>query len=79
MKKGIIGGLVQAFYGWRVKVITGSWLLFGVIFLGALTNMLMGIGTAVAAQIVKSFTDFQKFQVLVIICGFSISQLKMNA
>ncbi|KAJ3991933.1 hypothetical protein F5050DRAFT_1046992 [Lentinula boryana] len=64
---GIIGGLVQSFYGWRVQILLGNWFVTLVIFVGALANMLMGIATAIGADIVKAFSEFQKFQVVVII------------
>ncbi|KIK53091.1 hypothetical protein GYMLUDRAFT_88486 [Collybiopsis luxurians FD-317 M1] len=64
---GIIGGLVQAFYGWRLKILVGSWLLSGTVFLGASLNMLLGIGTAIAGQRVRLFLEFRQFQVVVII------------
>ncbi|KAJ3854683.1 hypothetical protein EV368DRAFT_63050 [Lentinula lateritia] len=64
---GIIGGLVQSFYGWRVQILLGNWFVTLIIFVGALANMLMGIATAIGADIVKAFSEFQRFQVVVII------------
>ncbi|KAJ4499195.1 hypothetical protein C8R41DRAFT_864334 [Lentinula lateritia] len=64
---GIIGGLVQSFYGWRVQILLGNWFVTLIIFVGALANTLMGIATAIGADIVKAFSEFQRFQVVVII------------
>ncbi|KAF5361290.1 hypothetical protein D9758_010276 [Tetrapyrgos nigripes] len=64
---GIIGGMVQAFYAWRVKVLTGSWILVAIILVCSAACFLMGIATAIACNIVKAFVEFQKFQVIVII------------
>ncbi|ESK87101.1 hypothetical protein Moror_11908 [Moniliophthora roreri MCA 2997] len=63
----MISGMVQAFFGWRVKVLTGSWILLAIIQFCSAAAFLMGIATAIACGIVKSFADFQKFQVVVII------------
>ncbi|KAK7051610.1 hypothetical protein VNI00_004589 [Paramarasmius palmivorus] len=64
---GMISGMVQAFFGWRVKVLTGSWILLAIIQICSAAAFLMGIATAIACGIVKSFAEFQKFQVVVII------------
>ncbi|KAK7471924.1 hypothetical protein VKT23_000026 [Stygiomarasmius scandens] len=64
---GMIGGMVQAFYAWRVKVLTGSWPLTLIILFCATASFLMGIATAIGCNIVKVFVEFQKFQVVVII------------
>ncbi|ESK80636.1 hypothetical protein Moror_16586, partial [Moniliophthora roreri MCA 2997] len=52
---GMISGMVQAFFGWRVKVLTGSWILFIIIQLCSV------------AVFLKSFADFHKFEIIVII------------
>uniref|UniRef100_A0A0W0FV13 DUF6534 domain-containing protein n=1 Tax=Moniliophthora roreri TaxID=221103 RepID=A0A0W0FV13_MONRR len=64
---GMIGGMVQAFFGWRVKVLTGSWILFIIIQLCSAIVFLMGIAAAIACGIAKSFDSLHKFQVVVII------------
>ncbi|KAF8905673.1 hypothetical protein CPB85DRAFT_1437212 [Mucidula mucida] len=64
---GMISGMTQAFFGWRVKVLTGSWALFVVIELCSIAAFLMGIATAIACNIVNFFADFQKFRSIVII------------
>ncbi|KAK7051596.1 hypothetical protein VNI00_004575, partial [Paramarasmius palmivorus] len=64
---GMISGMVQAFFGWRVKVITGSWILFVVIQICSSAVFLMGIATAIACGIVKTFTDFYSIKAIVII------------
>ncbi|KIK53984.1 hypothetical protein GYMLUDRAFT_63433 [Collybiopsis luxurians FD-317 M1] len=69
---GVIGGLVQSFYGWRLKIITRSRLLSWAIFFGGMANMLLGIGTAIGSQTVRWYRDFPKIQVVVIICELYI-------
>lgn len=64
---GIIGGLVQAFFAWRIKVLTGSYLLPGVVGLCSIITLLMGIATAIACGIVQYFTEFLRFKVVVIL------------
>ncbi|KAL1743177.1 hypothetical protein HDZ31DRAFT_65287 [Schizophyllum fasciatum] len=62
---GIIGGTVQIFFAWRVKVLTGNLLLALVIVACSLASLLAGIGTAIACGIVPMFQDFLKFKVVV--------------
>lgn len=64
---GIIGGCVQAFFAWRVKVLTGSWVLYLIISFCSAASFLMGIATAIAIGIVPEYVEFQKFKVVVII------------
>lgn len=63
----IIGAMVQAFFAWRVKILTGSISLTILILLTCLIQLLSGLATAVACGIVKEFVQFQKFQVVVIL------------
>ncbi|KAF8073729.1 hypothetical protein FPV67DRAFT_762794 [Lyophyllum atratum] len=70
---GILGGLVQAFFAWRVRVLTGSLFLALVIMACATSSILMGIATAVAIGIIPRFVEFQKFKVVVIIWLVSAS------
>ncbi|KAG5733766.1 hypothetical protein E4T56_gene8192 [Termitomyces sp. T112] len=64
---GMLGGLVQVFFAWRVKVLTRSIMITIVIFLCAASSFFMGIATAVAISIVPRFVEFQRFKVIVII------------
>ncbi|KAG6906468.1 hypothetical protein DXG01_013795 [Tephrocybe rancida] len=64
---GMIGGLVQAFFAWRVKVLTKRpWVALIILFCAAI-SFFMGIATAIATVIVPKFIEFQKFKVVVII------------
>jgi len=64
---GIIGGLVQVFFAWRVKVLTGNKSLISLILFFATTNFLMGIATAIAVGFVPEFVKFRQFEVAVIL------------
>ncbi|KAI5896768.1 uncharacterized protein SCHCODRAFT_01151025 [Schizophyllum commune H4-8] len=62
---GIIGGTVQIFFAWRVKILTGNIWLALVIVACSAASLLAGIGTAIACGIVPMFADFLKFKVVV--------------
>ncbi|KAL1686295.1 hypothetical protein GGG16DRAFT_118049 [Schizophyllum commune] len=64
---GIIGGSVQIFFSWRVKILTGHSLLAGTIATSSCASLLCGIATAIACGFVPAFAQFQKFKVVVII------------
>ncbi|KAL1743178.1 hypothetical protein HDZ31DRAFT_41583 [Schizophyllum fasciatum] len=64
---GIIGGSVQIFYSWRVKILTGHKFLAGAITIFSCASLLCGIATAIACGFVPAFAQFQKFKVVVII------------
>ncbi|KAH0582003.1 hypothetical protein H2248_011661 [Termitomyces sp. 'cryptogamus'] len=66
---GILGGLVQAFFAWRVKILTASKIITISILLCAASSFLMGIATAVVVGIVPQFDEFRtpKLQVTVIL------------
>ncbi|EEB99312.1 hypothetical protein MPER_01030, partial [Moniliophthora perniciosa FA553] len=64
---GMISGIVQAFFGWRVKVLTGSWILLVIIEFCSVIGFFMGIATAIASSIVKIFAAQQKFFIVVIL------------
>ncbi|RDB17869.1 hypothetical protein Hypma_000714 [Hypsizygus marmoreus] len=70
---GILAGLVQGFFAWRVRVLTGSLMLVFIILLCAASSFLMGIATAIAIGIVPRFVEFQKFKIVVIIWLVSAS------
>ncbi|KNZ73569.1 mRNA-decapping enzyme 1B [Termitomyces sp. J132] len=67
--QGILGGLVQAFFAWRVKILTASKIITISILLCAASSFLMGIATAVVVGIVPQFDEFRtpKLQVTVIL------------
>jgi len=64
---GIIAMLVQLFFSWRVKILTGNNWIVAFIVACAVAGGLGGLATAVAVGIVPQFTNFQRFQVVVII------------
>ncbi|KAG9314792.1 hypothetical protein JVU11DRAFT_3880 [Chiua virens] len=68
---GITSALVQLFFAWRVKVLKQSRLLVATIVALALAGMLCGIGTAVAVNLVPTFTEFHRFRSIVIIWLFA--------
>ncbi|KAL4243310.1 DUF6534 domain-containing protein [Abortiporus biennis] len=63
----IIALMVQLFFTWRVKVLTGS--IPAVIFIAfcSICQWCGGMGTAIAVGMIPEFTHFQKFKVIVII------------
>ncbi|KAH7926386.1 hypothetical protein BV22DRAFT_1194460 [Leucogyrophana mollusca] len=64
---GIISALVQLFFAWRVSILTAStWTVYLIASL-AVAGMLCAIGTAIAINAVPVFTQFHRFQVIVII------------
>ncbi|TFY75595.1 hypothetical protein EWM64_g8417 [Hericium alpestre] len=64
---GIIGAMVQLFFAWRVRVLTGSRVATGIIATTALLDCLGGLGTAVAIGFVPKFLEFSKFKPAVVI------------
>uniref|UniRef100_A0A0W0GBW8 DUF6534 domain-containing protein n=1 Tax=Moniliophthora roreri TaxID=221103 RepID=A0A0W0GBW8_MONRR len=66
-RSGMISGIVQAFFGWRVKILTGSWILLVIIEFCSVVAFFMGIATAIASGIVKTFADQRKFFIVVIL------------
>jgi len=65
--KGVLGGFVQGFFAWRVKVLTGKLILVSLILFFSASAFLMGIATSIAVHIVPHFAEFQRFKVVVII------------
>ncbi|KAI0786891.1 hypothetical protein C8Q75DRAFT_720408 [Abortiporus biennis] len=65
--RAIIALMVQLFFTWRVKVLTGS--IPAVIFIAfcSICQWCGGMGTAIAVGMIPEFTHFQKFKVIVII------------
>ncbi|KAI9568179.1 hypothetical protein HD554DRAFT_1987664, partial [Boletus coccyginus] len=66
-EQGITSALVQVFFAWRIKILTRSKLLVTGIVTIALAGMLCGIGTSIAINLVPTFTEFQKFESIVIV------------
>ncbi|EGO23892.1 hypothetical protein SERLADRAFT_450188 [Serpula lacrymans var. lacrymans S7.9] len=64
---GITGSMVQAFFAWRVYIISKNIWTTVVILSCAIAGFLCSIGTSIAIAIVPQFLEFQKFQVVVII------------
>jgi len=64
---GIIAAVVQLFFAWRVKVVTGNIWAVSLIVAMSVTTCLGGIGTAIATDMIVEFVDFMKFKVIVII------------
>ncbi|KZP33407.1 hypothetical protein FIBSPDRAFT_1035990 [Athelia psychrophila] len=64
---GIIASSVQLFFSWRIKVISGNTLTAAFVGLGSFIGLLGSIGTSIAVGIVPEFTEFVKFEVIVII------------
>ncbi|KIY72933.1 hypothetical protein CYLTODRAFT_485909 [Cylindrobasidium torrendii FP15055 ss-10] len=65
---GIIATLVQIFFGWRIKVLTGGYWLAGPVFVLAILGLVGALATAIeAAAIHPVFTEFQSFQSVVIL------------
>lgn len=64
---GIIGGTVQIFFAWRVKILTGNIYLALTIVACSFASLLCGIATAIACGIVPAFVDFLKFKSVVTI------------
>ncbi|KZV60115.1 hypothetical protein PENSPDRAFT_694559 [Peniophora sp. CONT] len=67
MCTGIIGGVVQGFFGWRVKVLTGSTFAAVLIWFFATVQCLAGIGTGIAVIIVPEFLKFQTFTPITVV------------
>ncbi|KIJ60354.1 hypothetical protein HYDPIDRAFT_32320 [Hydnomerulius pinastri MD-312] len=66
-KQGVTSALVQLFFAWRINVLNSS--RFVVVGIGvlAIVGMLSGIGASVAVNVVPTFTQFHKFESIVIV------------
>lgn len=64
--QGLIGGLVQSFYAWRIYALTKNLLVVSAILLFSLVGLLGCIGTTIAVRIVPEFVYFRKFKVIAI-------------
>ncbi|KAL1736542.1 hypothetical protein EV714DRAFT_266495 [Schizophyllum commune] len=57
---GIIGGSVQLFFSWRVRMLTGNVFLAGIIAACACTACLSGIGTAISCMMISVFSELHR-------------------
>ncbi|KAF8911239.1 hypothetical protein CPB85DRAFT_1304376 [Mucidula mucida] len=64
---GIISGVVQLFFAWRVKVLTSNWYLTTVVVAMSMAGTVAGIVTAAEIRTTSEFTKFQEFQAVVIV------------
>ncbi|KAA1469914.1 hypothetical protein DENSPDRAFT_651043 [Dentipellis sp. KUC8613] len=63
----IISTMVQLFFCWRVKVLTGRTWVVCLLVTGSIVAGLGGIATSIAIGIVPNWLEFQKFKVSVIV------------
>ncbi|KZP05229.1 hypothetical protein FIBSPDRAFT_805963 [Athelia psychrophila] len=63
----IIATTVQMFFAWRVKVITNSKIATAVVVFTSAMSFFGGLGTAIAVGMYPIFTEFVRFEVIVII------------
>ncbi|KAJ3559461.1 hypothetical protein NM688_g334 [Phlebia brevispora] len=63
----IIALLVQSFFAWRVKVLTNNMIVTCVVVFCSICQCCGGLGTAIAVGIVPRFTEFHKFEVIVVV------------
>ncbi|PWN28356.1 hypothetical protein BDZ90DRAFT_250814 [Jaminaea rosea] len=64
---GYIAFTCQCFFAWRVYRLMHSWWCPALIVLTGATSFLSALGTTIGVTIVKTFSEFQKFQVVVIL------------
>ncbi|KAI0030851.1 hypothetical protein K488DRAFT_87392 [Vararia minispora EC-137] len=67
MMTALIGGMVQGFFAWRVRVLTGSILACIVTAVLAVVECLGGLGTGAAVLYVPEFQKFQSFKPITVI------------
>ncbi|KAI0036513.1 hypothetical protein K488DRAFT_40942 [Vararia minispora EC-137] len=65
--QSIVGTIVQLFFSWRVKVLTGSNIAVACLVVGSIISCLGGIATSIAIGIVPMWQEFQRFEIPVII------------
>lgn len=64
---GIISTLVQLFFAWRIRILTSSFWLVGIIVFLAGVAFFCGIGTTIAINMVPVFAQFHRFEVVFVI------------
>ncbi|KAI0032772.1 hypothetical protein K488DRAFT_49122, partial [Vararia minispora EC-137] len=63
----LVAAAVQAFFTWRVKVLTGNIWLVMLLVLTVVGGTVGGIATSIAIRIVPNWLEFQRFKVPVIV------------
>jgi len=63
----LIATMVQCFFAWRVKVLTGNYIITVLLVIGAIISGLGGVATSIAIGIVPNWLQFQKFEAPVIV------------
>ncbi|KAH9911779.1 uncharacterized protein BXZ73DRAFT_107828 [Epithele typhae] len=63
---GIVAGLVQWFFAWRIWILSGNKLIVGLITFFSIVQVLGSIGTLIAVIRIPFSLDFYKFQPIVI-------------
>ncbi|KAI0791512.1 hypothetical protein BC629DRAFT_1593116 [Irpex lacteus] len=63
---GIISAAVQLFFAWRVKILSGSWIIVIIIIITSIASIIGGVGTAIYIHYIPQFDRFQEFQALVV-------------
>ncbi|KAK0237692.1 hypothetical protein EDD85DRAFT_831375 [Armillaria nabsnona] len=64
--EGLIGPMVQAYYAWRIHVISGTWWLSGLVMLCSLMAVGGGLAGTNAAATLKTFQNLAEAKVVVI-------------
>ncbi|KAF8837484.1 hypothetical protein BDN67DRAFT_972903 [Paxillus ammoniavirescens] len=64
---GVTSALVQLFFAWRINVLKQGRLVISSIAVLAVVGMLSGIGASIAVNVVPTFTEFHKFESIVIV------------
>ncbi|KAA1469912.1 hypothetical protein DENSPDRAFT_650841 [Dentipellis sp. KUC8613] len=63
----IVSTMVQLFFCWRIKVLTGRTWIVCILVIGSIVAGLGGIATSIAIGIVPKWLEFQKFEIPVIV------------
>ncbi|KAF8337540.1 uncharacterized protein EI90DRAFT_3152200 [Cantharellus anzutake] len=63
----VTSSTVQAFFGWRVKRLTGITWMAAIIVIFAFIQFLAGLGTAIGCTILKEFVRFRSLKSIVIV------------
>ncbi|KAI0036516.1 hypothetical protein K488DRAFT_81960 [Vararia minispora EC-137] len=63
----IVASMVQMFFTWRVRVLTGNNLVAILLLAGSIVSGLGGIATSIAIGIVPDWLEFQRFEAPVIV------------
>ncbi|KZV73836.1 hypothetical protein PENSPDRAFT_262260 [Peniophora sp. CONT] len=63
----LIASMVQIFFAWRVKVLTGNTWVAALLILGSIISGLGGVAVSIAIGIVPNWLEFQRFEAPVIV------------